>query len=150
MLAQVIPMQRPEALSGSREDWKVPVFERLNAWLDGIERRGSMDKLIDITSTLLDNRDELLGELVLAVIRRRYKGLIEQKTCPCPHCKRSLKVRARHRRRVKTLAGSFALEPPCFYCKKCDICRKALSTLCRAHLIQNVRLLIVHAIGCNA
>lgn len=31
MLAQVIPMQKPEAYPENSEDWKVPVFERLNA-----------------------------------------------------------------------------------------------------------------------
>jgi len=119
MAARVIPMVRKEVPSESREDWKAPIFEYLSERLDEIVSRGSMDRLIDITSTIFAGKAEIMGQLILAVIKKRHQGLVEQEHCSCPRCARLLKRRGLHKRQVETMAGAFELERPYFYCVDC-------------------------------
>jgi hypothetical protein len=92
----------------------------LDARLDVMEQGCPMNDLGEITSTILANRADILGELALSFVRKRFGDLLEQAFCPCSQCGKQLKVRARHKRMVETLIGSLALERPYFYCTTCS------------------------------
>jgi hypothetical protein len=121
MAAQVIPMFGNEILRDGQEDWKAPFLAFVSLLLEDILGGLSMDKLSDITSTLFGRKGDLLGQMVLAFIRRRHGALLDQEQCGCPECGKVLKKRGMHKRRVETLAGSFELERPYFYCTHCSL-----------------------------
>lgn len=118
MAAQVIPMRR-EASSDSRRDWRRLFFEFLDVQLDTIEKECSMDDLGDITSAILQRRSEILGQLVLGLVNKRYAALLEQEYCACPRCSKQIKSRGKHKRELETLVGKFSVERPYFYCIGC-------------------------------
>ena len=79
-----------------------------------------MDSLGEITGAILANRSEILGELALGFVRKRFGHLLEQELFACPQCGKQLRSRARHPRQLETLIGSFPLERPYFYCTACE------------------------------
>ncbi len=118
MVSKVIPIKRNKSVDN--EAWKAPFMNFLNVRLDEFGEKGPMDKLEDITSALFADRSEILGQLTLAFIGKRYKDLLEQTQCPCPHCNKVVKSRGLHKRRVETLVGYFELARPYFYCVVCN------------------------------
>jgi hypothetical protein len=66
-------------------------------------------------------KGSILGQMVLAFIRKRHGALLDQEQCQCPECGRVLKKRGMHKRREETLAGEFELERPYFYCTHCSL-----------------------------
>ena len=121
MAAQVIPMIGNKALCGVEEDWKDRFLAFVGMCLDRLLKETCMDKLSDITTTVFSHKADILGQMVLAFIRKRHGALLEQERCDCPECGGTLKRRGMHKRRVETLAGSFELERPYFYCTRCSL-----------------------------
>ena len=121
MAAVVIPMFGNEARCDEQDDWKARFLEFASSCLEQLLERFRMDKLSDITSALFSRKADILGQMVLAFIRKRHKDLLEQELCSCPQCSRPLKKRGMHKRRVETLAGVFELERPYFYCTRCSL-----------------------------
>jgi hypothetical protein len=121
MAAQVLPMFDNEALCTEQEDWKARFLAFVGQYLEELLNRFRMDKLSDITSTIFNHRAEILGQMVLAFIRKRHGALLEQEQCHCAECGRVLKKRGMHKRRVETLAGEFEIERPYFYCTSCSL-----------------------------
>ena len=119
MAAQVLPMFDNEAFCAEQEDWKARFLAFVSQCLEELLNRFSMDKLSDITSTIFNHKADILGQMVLAFIRKRHGALLEQEQCHCPECGRVLKKRGMHKRQVETLAGQFELERPYFYCTPC-------------------------------
>ena len=118
MPAQVIPMVR-EVPVAAEEDWKAPFFSYLSGRMNEMVKRGSMARLSDITSALFTERSEILGQLLVTLIKKRFGELMEQERCACPQCASALKSRGLHKREVVTLVGSFRLDRPYFYCVPC-------------------------------
>jgi len=121
MAAQVIPMFGSEALCSEKEDWKAGFLAFVSVSLEDLLNRFCMDKLSDITSTIFHHKADILGQMVLAFIRKRHGALLEQEQCHCPECGRVLKKRGMHKRQVETLAGQFEMERPYFYCVPCSL-----------------------------
>jgi transposase len=118
MPAQVLSM------SGKRYDyikrqWRQDYFDWLTTVLDEMESGAPMDKLWDITNTILSNRSEILGRMALGLIESRYRELVDQEICPCSHCGKLLKSRGKEKREIETGIGKITLERPYFYCMEC-------------------------------
>jgi hypothetical protein len=119
MPAQVIPIVR--ICEGEyKTEWRSGFLDFINARLERMEDGCPMDSLGDITSAIMANRSEILGEPALGFVRKRFGHLLEQQYCDCPQCGKQLHVRAKHKRRVESLIGGFDLERPYFYCTACQ------------------------------
>jgi hypothetical protein len=100
-------------------NWRQAFFDRLNPILDELEGN-SMDKLWDITHAVFNNKSQVLGELTLTLIEKRYAHLLDQEHHQCPSCERMLMARGKHKRTLQTLTGDIRLERPYFYCVRCQ------------------------------
>ncbi|MGA2402146.1 MAG: ISKra4 family transposase [Syntrophobacteraceae bacterium] len=80
-----------------------------------------MEKLWDITRAMVENKSEILGELTLAFVKRKYGDLMDQEFSDCPKCMKKLKFRGKHKREVQTHPGRFSLLRPYFYCVDCHL-----------------------------
>jgi len=58
--------------AGEREDWRAEYLRSLNAVLDQMEGEDKMEKLWDITRTMVENKSEILGQLTLAFVKRKH------------------------------------------------------------------------------
>ena len=61
-------------------------------------------------------RQELTGQLTMALIEQRYRAEQEQSHAPCPQCGRQVAARGVVTRKVETLVGEVELARPYFYC----------------------------------
>ncbi len=105
----------------ARRDWRAEYFGFLNDLLDKMQGESGMEKLWDITRIMVENKSEVLGQLTLAFVKRKYGELMEQEYCDCPKCKKKLKSRGKHKREVETHLGGFSLVRPYFYCVDCHL-----------------------------
>ncbi len=119
MPAQVIPMVRVSE-DACQSEWREHYLEFLNTRLDRMEEGCRMDSLGDITGAILANRSEILGELALGFVRKRFGHLLDQEYCDCPKCGKQLHTRGKHKRQLESLIGGFVLERPYFYCTTCE------------------------------
>jgi hypothetical protein len=117
MAAEILPLPiEPQKAS----NWREQYFQFLDGCLDRIEKSTPMDKLWDITGSILENKSEILGQMALALIKKRYPELVDQEYHTCPTCKKSLKSRGKHKRELETMAGQIPVERPYFYCTQCN------------------------------
>jgi len=100
-------------------DWRADYLEFLNGLLDKVESGSDMEKLWDITRTLMENKSELLGQLTLGFVKKKHGELMEQEYYDCPRCRKMLKSRGKREREVETHLGKFPLSRPYFYCTDC-------------------------------
>jgi hypothetical protein len=122
MAAQVLPMfDQDDGRCSESGDWKARFLAFVGQCLEELLDRFCMDKLSEITSTIFNHKAHILGQMVLAFIRKRHGALLEQERCHCPKCGKVLKKRAMHKRQVETLAGQFEIERPYFYCTPCSL-----------------------------
>ena len=105
---------------GEQREWRAEYLRSLNAVLDKMEGEDKMEKLWDITRTMVENKSEILGRLTLAFVKRKHGELMEQEYCDCPKCKKKLRSRGKRNREVETHLGSFSLVRPYFYCVDCN------------------------------
>ena len=103
----------------AQSDWRAEYLEFLKGVLGDMGDGCRMEKLWDITQAIVENKSEMLGQLTLAVIKKKHGDLTEQEYCDCPKCKKRLKFRGKHKREVQTHLGSFSLVRPYFYCVDC-------------------------------
>ena len=105
----------------NENSWRTEYFEFLNEKLDQIESEISMDKIEDITNTIFQNKSEILGQMALGLIKRKHGALLEQEYCDCPNCGKQTRAwNKKVKRKIESLAGSFDLYRPYFYCKRCN------------------------------
>ena len=105
----------------NENSWRTEYFEFLNEKLDQIESEISMDKIEDITNTIFQNKSEILGRMALGLIKRKHGALLEQEYCDCPNCGKQTRAwNKKVKRKIESLAGSFDLYRPYFYCKRCN------------------------------
>lgn len=119
MAAQILPIFM-ESESRKPKHWREEYFLFLDGCLDRIEKSTPMDKLWDITDSILENKSEILGQMALAFIKKRYSNLLDQEYHTCPICQKDLKNRGKHKREIETMAGRIPLERPYFYCVTCN------------------------------
>jgi len=118
MPAQVVEIFPIDKSAGS---WKDELFEFLNDRLNQIDKQSPMEKIEDITGLIFRNKSEILGQFVLAFIKKKYGHLLNQEHCKCPKCSKELKVwNKKVKRTVESLGGGFELYRPYFYCRDCS------------------------------
>lgn len=107
-------------IENSHNTWRNELFEFLNEKLDQMIEEIDMEKIDDITGAIFRNKSEILGQLSLGLIKRKYNGLLNQEHCDCPICGKSLKAwNKKVKRTIESLGGSLDLYRPYFYCKNC-------------------------------
>ncbi len=118
MLAQIV---QAFPIDKSLNSWKEELFEFLNARLDQIAEQSPMEKIEDITGPIFRNKSEILGQMVLGLIKRKHHHLLDQQYCNCPKCNKKIKAWTKKANRtIETLGGRFDLYRPYFYCKDCS------------------------------
>ena len=111
---QLFPMKN------SDNAWRDEVFGSLNAKLDQIIQQTDMEKIDDITGAIFQSKSDILGLLVLGLIKKNYSELLNQEYCDCPICGKRLKAwNKKVKRTIESLGGCLDLCRPYFYCKHC-------------------------------
>ena len=72
--------------------WKKEVIEFFDKRLDQIAEQTTMDKIEDITGAIFRNKSEILGQMTLGLIKKKYAHLFDQEYCNCPICSKNLKA----------------------------------------------------------
>jgi len=107
-------------VENSHNTWRHELFEFLNEKLDQMIEQIDMEKIDDITGAIFQNKSEILGQLALGLITRKYNDLLNQEHCDCPICGKKLKAwNKKVKRTIESLGGSLDLYRPYFYCKNC-------------------------------
>ena len=113
--AQIFPLE------SSDNSWRNEIFEFINDKLDEIILQSDMEKIEDITGPIFRNKSEILGQMVLGLIKKKHGELLNQEYCDCPMCGKRLKAwNQKVKRTVESLGGRFDLYRPYFYCKGCQ------------------------------
>ena len=113
----MIPMPKKQQ---AQDELRSEFFDFLNYKLDQIEKNDSMNTLDNIAKTIFQSRPEILGQMALMLIKRKYSELLNQEFCNCPCCDKRLKAMPNKvRREIETLIGPIELHRPYFYCKTC-------------------------------
>lgn len=100
--------------------WRAEIFQSLDIKLDQIIEENNMETIDDITGAIFHNKSEILGELILGLIKRKYSHLLDQEYFNCPICGKRLKAwNKKVKRNIESLGGSMDLYRPYFYCKNC-------------------------------
>ncbi len=103
------------------EDWRTLFYDFLDTRLDKIEEEYSMEDLGEISKAVFKERSEILGRLVLGLIERKFGHLLNQQSCDCPRCGKSMQKQGKLSKNIQTLAGQFELNRPYFYCRECSL-----------------------------
>ncbi len=103
----------------SSENWRTLFYDFLDTRLDKIEQEYPMDDLGEISKAVFQERSEIMGQMILGLIKRKYGHLLNQQKCDCSDCGKSMQRHDKLSRTIQTLAGQFELERPYFYCRAC-------------------------------
>ncbi len=98
----------------SFENWRTVFYDFLDTRLDKIEQEYPMDDLGEIAKAVFHERSEILGQMILGFIKRKFGHLLNQQKCDCPDCGKSMQRHENLSRTIQTLAGQFELERPYF------------------------------------
>ncbi len=100
--------------------WRDDFFIFLNDKIDKMIEETTMEKIEDFTGAVFNNKSEILGQLTLGFIKKKYGHFFDQEYCDCPLCAKKVKCWNKEaKRKVESLGGNFDLYRPYFYCKKC-------------------------------
>jgi hypothetical protein len=114
MTAQIVPL--PAA-----SQWREELLENFNNQLDKLQTI-HMNKLEDITEAIFNQKSQMLGSIMLGLIKKNYNHLLNQEFCQCPICAKMLKAKDKAvKKTVETANGKFDLYRPYFYCYRCKI-----------------------------
>jgi len=106
--------------NGENPNWYDEVLGFVARKLDEMTRQDGMEKIEDFTGAVFNVKSVIMGQLALSLIKKKHADLLDQEYCPCPKCRRTVKAwNKKVKRRVESLAGSFDLFRPYFYCKRC-------------------------------
>jgi len=114
MSKQNFPMLA-EIDSKSNSNWRWRFFEFLDERLDKIEKEVPMVDLGDITDAIFRNKSDILGQLTLGFIEKKYSELLDQEYARCPICGKLHKSRGKVKRELEARVGGFSLYRPYFY-----------------------------------
>jgi hypothetical protein len=89
---------------GTKEEGRVRVHEKLDAWLDEVEEmeEGGLEEIV---GTIFGKRQELMGDIAEYIIKKRYSEELERETAICPRCGAKLRRKGMHERTVETMIG---------------------------------------------
>ncbi len=117
MSAQVV---KAFPIENSDNSWKKEVLEFIDKRLDQIAEQATMEKIEDITGAIFRNKSEILGQMTLGFIKKKYGHLLNQQYCNCPKCNKRIKAWNKNAKRtIESLGGCLDLYRPYFYCKDC-------------------------------
>ena len=85
MTAQIVPLPIVN-------EWRDELIENFNNQLDKLETV-NMNKLEDITNSIFNQKSEMLGSIILGLIKKNYNHLLNQEFCRCPICEKMLKAK---------------------------------------------------------
>lgn len=105
----------------SPENWRTLFYDFLDTRLDKIEEEYPMKDLGEISKAVFQERAEILGQLILGFIERKFGHLLNQQNCDCPECGKSMQRQGKLSKTIQTLAGQFELTRPYFYCRACSL-----------------------------
>ena len=93
-------------IENSNNSWKKEVLEFLNKRLDQIAEQTTMEKIEDITGAIFRNKSEILGQMTLGFIKKKYPHLLDQEYCNCPKCNKNIKFWNKNAVFPQNVAGS--------------------------------------------
>lgn len=103
--------------------FRARVHSQVDAFLDQWEakmaEKAAPPSLLELTTTVRQERSALTGAMVQAYLEKVYGNYLRQERACCPGCGVCLKARALRPRTVETLVGPIKLERPYFYCSGC-------------------------------
>jgi len=103
-----------------KKSWREEIVEFINERLTRIIEHNPMENFDDISSAIFQNKSDILGNLILGLIKRKFSHLLDQEHYECPNCKKRLKAwNKKVKRKIESLGGSLYLYRPYFYCKNC-------------------------------
>ncbi|MDR4503198.1 MAG: ISKra4 family transposase [Candidatus Scalindua sp.] len=105
----------------SSDNWRALFYGFLDTRLDKIEEEYSMEDLGEISKAVFEERAEILGQLILGFIERKFGHLLNQQSCDCPECGKGMQRQGKQSKTIQTLAGQFELTRPYFYCRACRL-----------------------------
>jgi hypothetical protein len=118
--AEIIPLDDIRT-NHHRRQLRQILHECFDRWLDTLE--SDLDDtamtLSDLTTTIWQLRQALMGQLTQTVIQHLYAAEADSCQSLCPTCERSLKARRQSRRTVETLLGPVDFKRSYFYCTVC-------------------------------
>lgn len=107
----------------TEQTFRARVHAQVEAFLDQWEakmgEKSAPPSLLELTTTVRQERWALTGAMVQAYVDKVYGSYLTQERACCPGCGVSLKARATRRRTVETLVGPITLGRPYFYCSCC-------------------------------
>ena len=90
--------------------WRTEIFQSLDIKLDQIIEEDNMETIDEITGAIFRHKSEILGQLTLGLIKRKYSHLLDQEYFNCPMCGKRLKAwNKKVKRRIESLGGSMDL-----------------------------------------
>ena len=93
-------------INNTNNSWKNEVLEFINKRLDQIAEQTTMDKIEDITGAIFRNKSEILGQMTLGLIKKKYAHLLDQQYCNCPICNKNIKAwNKKAKRTIESLGG---------------------------------------------
>ncbi len=105
----------------SSDNWRSLFYDFLDTRLDKMEEEYPMEDLGEISKAVFQERAEILGQLILGFIERKFGHLLNQQNCDCPECGKSMQRHGKLSKTIQTLAGQFELTRPYFYCRACSL-----------------------------
>jgi hypothetical protein len=125
--AEIIPLDDMRA-NHHRRQLRQKLHDCFDRWLDILE--SDLDDatmtLSDLTTTLCQLRQELMGHLTQTIMQHRHTTEADLLQASCPTCEQSLTARRQSHRTVETLIGPVELKRSYFYC---TVCRKGFHPL---------------------
>ena len=86
------------------ENWKADFLAFISERMDQIDGDPQMVSMDDISKSLFSNRSDIMGQMALTLIERKYSHLLDQQYSPCPHCNRQIKAKPEKvKRKIKTM-----------------------------------------------
>jgi hypothetical protein len=114
MTAQIVPLPAPN-------QWRDELLENFSNQLDKLQEM-KMTKIEDITKSIFNLKSEMLGDIILGLIKKNYSHLLNQEYCECPLCSKMLKAKNMAvKKTIETANGKTDLYRPYFYCHTCEI-----------------------------
>lgn len=90
----------------SSDNWRSLFYDFLDTRLDKIEEEYPMADLGEISKAVFQEKAEILGQLVLGLIERKFGHLLNQQNCDCPGWARVCKDKESYPGLSKPLRGN--------------------------------------------
>lgn len=95
-------------------------LEKWGGSLAPLFERDPAPTLSELSELFQKSRAELFGAILQAAVEKLYAKELERVHAPCPCCNQRVRRKRLEKKALSTLHGSFELERPYFYCKRCS------------------------------